>query len=90
MQKEIAIEVNSLVKKYGDLAAVDDISFTVHKGEVFAFVGPNGAGKTTTVEILVCLRNPTSGDARILGFDINERKGQQEIRKRKLTCLTQF
>jgi len=82
LQKEIAIEVNSLVKKYGDLAAVDDISFTVHKGEVFAFVGPNGAGKTTTVEILVCLRNPTSGDARILGFDINERKGQQEIRKR--------
>ncbi len=82
MQKEIAIEVNSLVKKYGDLAAVDAISFTVQKGEVFAFVGPNGAGKTTTVEILVCLRNPTSGDARIHGFDINERKGQQQIRKR--------
>jgi ABC-2 type transport system ATP-binding protein len=82
LQKEIAIEVNSLVKKYGDLAAVDDVSFTVRKGEVFAFVGPNGAGKTTTVEILVCLRNPTSGDAGILGFDIGERKGQQQIRRR--------
>jgi len=82
LQKEIAIEVNSLVKKYGDLAAVDDVSFTVWRGEVFAFVGPNGAGKTTTVEILVCLRNPTSGDAGILGFDIGERKGQQQIRRR--------
>lgn len=80
--QEIAIEVNSLVKKYGTLAAVDGISFKVHKGEVFAFVGPNGAGKTTTVEILVCLRNPTSGEAKILGFDINDRKGQQQIRKR--------
>ncbi len=80
--REIAIEVNSLVKKYGDLSAVDGISFRVHKGEVFAFVGPNGAGKTTTVEILVCLRNPTSGKAKILGFDVNHRKGQQQIRKR--------
>lgn len=51
MHNEVAIEVKLLVKKYGDLTAVDGISFTVHKGEVFAFVGPNGAGKTTTVEI---------------------------------------
>jgi ABC-2 type transport system ATP-binding protein len=80
--KQIAIEVNSLVKKYGDLAAVDGITFTVHKGEVFAFVGPNGAGKTTTVEILVCLRSPTSGEAKVLGFDVGDRKGQQQIRKR--------
>ncbi len=80
--QEIAIEVNSLVKKYGDLAAVDSVSFKVHKGEVFAFVGPNGAGKTTTVEIFVCLRNPTSGKVKILGFDIDDRKGQQQIRKR--------
>jgi len=79
---EVAIEVKSLVKKYGDLTAVDGISFTVHKGEVFAFVGPNGAGKTTTVEILVCLRNLTSGEARVNGFNVQDRKGQQEIRKR--------
>lgn len=82
MDKEIAIEVKSLVKRYGNLAAVDGISFTVHKGEVFAFVGPNGAGKTTTVEILVCLRNLTSGEAKIFGFSVQDRKGQQEIRKR--------
>lgn len=78
----IAIEANSLVKKYGELAAVDDISFQVHKGEVFAFVGPNGAGKTTTVEIFVCLRTPTSGEAEILGFDVSDRRGQQQIRER--------
>lgn len=82
MPKEVAIEVKSLVKKYGDLTAVDGISFTVHKGEVFAFVGPNGAGKTTTVEILVCLRNITSGKAKVLGFDVQDRRGQQQIRKR--------
>ena len=82
MDMEVAIEVKSLVKKYGDLTAVDGISFTVHKGEVFAFVGPNGAGKTTTVEILVCLRNLTSGEARVNGFNVQDRKGQQEIRKR--------
>lgn len=82
MQKEIAIEVKSLVKKYGDLTAVDGISFTVQKGEVFAFVGPNGAGKTTTVEILVCLRKLTSGEVMVLGFDVRDRKGQQQIRKR--------
>jgi len=82
LDKEVAIEVKSLVKKYGDLAAVDGISFTVHKGEVFAFVGPNGAGKTTTVEILVCLRDLSSGEARVLDFNVQNRKGQQEIRKR--------
>ncbi len=82
MKNEVAIEVKSLVKKYGDLTAVDGISFTVHKGEVFAFVGPNGAGKTTTVEILVCLRDLTKGEANVLGFNVQERKGQQEIRKR--------
>ena len=82
MGNEIAIEVESLVKKYGDFAAVDGISFTVNRGEVFAFVGPNGAGKTTTVEILVCLRSSTRGEAKVLGFNVNDRRGQQQIRKR--------
>jgi ABC-2 type transport system ATP-binding protein len=80
--KQVAIEVKSLVKKYGDLVAVGGISFAVHSGEVFAFVGPNGAGKTTTVEILVCLRDLNEGKAKVLGFDVQDRKGQQEIRKR--------
>ena len=79
-RNHIAIEVNSLVKKYGDLTAVDSISFTINKGEIFSFLGPNGAGKTTTVEILECLRKPTSGRAYVLGFDIS--KDEDEIKKR--------
>ena len=64
-----AIEVRRLVKRYGNLAAVDGIDFTVSEGAVFAFLGPNGAGKTTTVEILEGLRRSTSGDVRVLGHD---------------------
>jgi len=79
-KNSIAIEVDSLVKKYGDLTAVDSISFTINKGEIFSFLGPNGAGKTTTVEVLECIRKPTSGHAYVLGFDIS--KDQDEIKKR--------
>jgi ABC-2 type transport system ATP-binding protein len=77
---QIAIEVESLIKKYGTLTAVDSISFSVKKGEIFAFLGPNGAGKTTTVEILECIRKPTSGKAFVLGFDIL--KDEEKIKKR--------
>jgi ABC-type multidrug transport system ATPase subunit len=79
--EQIAIEVNSLVKKYGNLTAVDSISFNVRKAEIFAFLGPNGAGKTTTVEILECIREPTSGKARVLGFDIL--RDEEEIKKQE-------
>jgi len=65
----ISIEVSSLKKKYGDLKAVDDISFTVNQGEVFGLLGPNGAGKTTTIEILEGLRERDGGDVKVLGFD---------------------
>jgi len=82
MSKEAVIQVDSLVKKYKDVTAVNGVSFTVNRGEVFSFVGPNGAGKTTTVEILVCLRDLTAGKATVLGFDVATRKGQQQIRKR--------
>ena len=82
MSKEAVIHVDSLVKEYKDVTAVDGVSFTVNRGEVFSFVGPNGAGKTTTVEILVCLRGLTGGKAAVLGFDVASRKGQQQIRKR--------
>ena len=63
------IEVRSLVKRYGGFTAVDNISFDVGRGEVFAFLGPNGAGKTTTVEILECLKTATSGSVSLLGYD---------------------
>lgn len=64
-----AIEVVSLKKHYGQLQAVDDISFSVQQGEVFSLLGPNGAGKTTTVEILEGLRERDTGDVRVLGMD---------------------
>jgi ABC-2 type transport system ATP-binding protein len=73
-QTEYAIKVDKLTKRYGDLLAVDDISFTVRKGEVFALLGPNGAGKTTTVEIIDTIRRPTSGKVTLLGMDVTKKK----------------
>jgi ABC-2 type transport system ATP-binding protein len=64
------IELTHLVKRFGDLVAVDDISLTVPRGEFFAVLGPNAAGKTTTLKILCGLMRPTSGEARIAGFDV--------------------
>ena len=77
---EVAIKVKNLVKTYGEVHAVDGISFDVKKGEVFAFLGPNGAGKTTTVEIIETIRKPTSGEVEILGYNI--RRNRKEIIKR--------
>jgi len=77
---DYAIEVEGLTKIYGDLEAVDNISFKVKKGEVFAFLGPNGAGKTTTVEMIEGIRNPTSGKIKVLGYDIS--KTTKEIKER--------
>ena len=71
---EPAIEVENLTKRYGDLLAVNGISFNVRKGEVFAFLGPNGAGKSTTVEIIDMIRRPTSGKVRLLGMDVTKKK----------------
>jgi len=68
------IEVEKLTKRYGDLLAVNDISFTVSKGDVFALLGPNGAGKTTTVEIINTIRPPTSGKVTLLGMDVTKKK----------------
>ena len=67
---DAAIEVSNLKKIYGDLVAVNSISFSVRKGDVFAFLGPNGAGKTTTVEMIESIRQPTAGDIKLLGKDI--------------------
>lgn len=73
-EAEHAISVETLTKRYGDLTAVNDISFTVRQGEVFAFLGPNGAGKTTTVEIIETIRTPTSGKVSLLGMDVTKKK----------------
>jgi ABC-2 type transport system ATP-binding protein len=67
---EKAIEVRDLSKRYGEILAVDHISFDVEEGEIFGFLGPNGAGKTTTIRMLTGLCRPTAGTARILGLDV--------------------
>jgi ABC-2 type transport system ATP-binding protein len=69
-----AIEVDGLVKSYGEVDAVRGVSFTVPRGEVFGFLGPNGAGKSTTIGMLCTLINPTSGAARVSGFDVVTRR----------------
>ncbi len=76
----VAIEVSHLKKVYGDLIAVDDISFAVKKGEIFAFLGPNGAGKTTTVEMIESIRTPTAGAIKLLGTDT--KTGFNQIKER--------
>ena len=73
-EAEHVIEVENLTKRYGELLAVNDVSFAVRKGELFAFLGPNGAGKTTTVEIIETIRLPTSGKVSVLGMDVTRKK----------------
>src|SRR5436305_10429759 len=65
-----AITVNGLAKSFGDVQAVRSVNFEVAVGEVFGFLGPNGAGKTTTINMLCTLATPTSGEARVAGFDV--------------------
>ena len=76
-----SIETKSLTKSFGDLKAVDDISFNVENGEIFGFLGPNGAGKSTTMMILTTLLKPTSGQALVSGFDVktNPKQVRQKI-----------
>jgi ABC-2 type transport system ATP-binding protein len=74
------IEVSQLTKRYAGSTAVDAISFKVGKGEIVGFLGPNGAGKSTTIKMLTCFLTPTSGSARIGGFDIE--KDSIQVRRR--------
>jgi len=74
-----AISVSNLTKKYKDSLAVDNISFEVKKGEIFAFLGPNGAGKTTTIKMLTTLLSPTSGSIKVNGF--NPQTQQDQVRQ---------
>ncbi len=78
-QTELVIEVKHLVKAFGNFRAVDDISFTVKKGEIFGFLGANGAGKTTAMHMLTGLNQPTSGTGRVCGYDI--RTEYEQIKK---------
>ncbi len=69
---EPILEARNLTRTFGEFKAVDDASFTLNAGEIVGFLGPNGAGKTTTIKMLTGLLGPSSGTARIAGFDINE------------------
>src|ERR671932_2158023 len=74
------IHVEHLVKSFGDLKAVDDVSFDVAAGEIFAFLGPNGAGKTTTIQMLTTLLRPTRGSMTLDGLDPAQRP--HDVRRR--------
>ena len=63
------VEARALTKRYGSFTAVDAVTFGVSAGEIYGLLGPNGAGKTTTILMLLGLSEPTSGEARVLGFD---------------------
>ena len=84
--EEEVIQVQHLVKAFGDFHAVDDISFSVHRGEIFGFLGANGAGKTTAMHILTGLNQPTSGHATVAGFDVST---QYEQVKRHIGYMSQ-
>jgi ABC-2 type transport system ATP-binding protein len=75
-----AVETIDLVKRFGDFTAVDGISFTVQRGEIFGFLGPNGAGKTTTMRMLMGLIQPSAGSATVLGFNVITEKA--DVRRR--------
>ena len=76
----LAIEVKDLTRRFGSFTAVDSISVNVEAGEVFGFLGANGAGKTTAIKVLIGLLEPTSGSARVAGFDVLTQS--EEVRKR--------
>jgi len=74
-----AIHVDGLTKQFGDLVAVDNVSFEIDQGEVFGLLGPNGAGKTTTISMLATLLRPSSGSATVNGRDIE--RDQDGVRR---------
>src|SRR5439155_24115997 len=76
----VMIEVRNLTKRYGDLVAIRDVSFTVARGEVLGFLGPNGAGKTTTMRVITGFMPATSGTVAVDGFDVFE--NSFEVRRR--------
>jgi ABC-2 type transport system ATP-binding protein len=77
--RPVAVEIDDLVKRFGDFVAVDHVSLKVAKGEIFGFLGPNGAGKSTTIRILCGLLSPTSGRGSVNGFDVASQP--EEIRR---------
>lgn len=86
----VAVSVEHLTKRYGTLHAVNNVSFEVNEGEVFALLGPNGAGKTTTVEILEGFRDRDEGVVKVLGYDPAERTTSRQLRERMGVVLQEL
>jgi len=86
MKSENAIVADKLTKEFGDFTAVDQVSFTIPKGEIFGLLGPNGAGKTTTIRMLCGLLRPSTGDAKVIGYQISS---QPEKIKTKIGYMSQ-
>ena len=86
MNKEKIISVQNLTKQFGNFTAVKGISFDVYKGEIFGFLGANGAGKTTAMKMLIGISNPTSGEAKVAGFDVHT---QAEMVKKSIGYMSQ-
>ena len=82
---EPAVETSALVKQFGDFVAVDHIDLRVNRGSFFGFLGPNGAGKSTTIKMLTGLLAPTSGELRVLNFDVA--KQPMEVNDASESCL---
>src|SRR6185295_7258373 len=76
---DIAIVTDQLTRRFGEVVAVDKISFTIRYGEIFGYLGANGAGKSTTIRMLCGILAPTSGTAHVAGIDIN--KDPEEVKK---------
>src|SRR6187549_523856 len=70
MATDVMIQANALTKRFGAVRALDKVSFEVRRGEVVGFLGPNGAGKSTTMRILTCFISPSTGSAKIKGYDV--------------------
>jgi ABC-2 type transport system ATP-binding protein len=96
MNHAIALQILNLTKRYGDLTAVNDVSFSIYKNEIFGLLGPNGAGKTTTINMICGLLPPSEGSIKFNGFDGKDYKSligycpQENIFYPKLTCLEQL
>ncbi|MFH5832979.1 ABC transporter ATP-binding protein [Halalkalibaculum sp. DA3122] len=85
-QNELAIQATNLTRMFGDFTAVDQISFEVGQGEIFGFLGANGAGKTTAIRMLIGLLAPTSGEAKVAGYDVYT---QAESIKKRIGYMSQ-
>ncbi len=84
----MSIEVKNLLKQYGEQKAVNDISFTINKGEIVGFLGPNGAGKSTTMKMITGYLQPDAGEIIVTGIDV--RKHPLESKKRLAICLNRM